>query len=56
MLTRRDIITKTGNINGEKLRMNYVNANHLVQLYDVEAVWSPSLVNYSKEVRAFGGG
>ena len=23
-----------GNINGERFRMNYINVNHLVQLYD----------------------
>ena len=34
-MTRRDISTKMGNINGEKLRMNYINANNLVRLYDV---------------------
>ena len=27
--------TKLGNINGEKCRMNYINVNHLVRLYDV---------------------
>ena len=26
--------TKMGNINGENIRMNYMNANHLVRLYD----------------------
>ena len=31
-----NIGTKTGNINGEKCRMNYINVNHLVRLYDVQ--------------------
>ena len=29
-----NIGTKMGNINGENIRMNYINANHLVLLYD----------------------
>ena len=33
-LTADNISTKMGNINGGKFRMNYINVNHLVQLYD----------------------
>ena len=32
-LTVNSIGTKMGNINREKFRMNYINANHLVRLY-----------------------
>ena len=30
-----NISAKMGNINGEKFRINYINVNHLVRLYDV---------------------
>ena len=33
-LTADNINTKMGNINGGEIRMNYININHLVQLYD----------------------
>ena len=33
-LTVDSICTKMGNINGAKCRMNYINVNHLVRLYD----------------------
>ena len=31
------ISTKMGNINGEEFRMNYINVNYLVRLYDVRS-------------------
>ena len=34
-LTANIISTKMGNINWDKFRINYINVNHLVQLYDV---------------------
>ena len=30
--------TQMGNIDGENFRMNYINVNHLVRLYDVSRV------------------
>ena len=33
-----NIGTQIGNINGENIRINYINANHLVQLYDVRVL------------------
>ena len=33
-LTADNISTKMGDINGEKIRMNYIKVNHLVRLYD----------------------
>ena len=30
--------TKMDNINGGKFRINYINVNHLVQLYDVKTM------------------
>ena len=33
-LTANNISTKMGNINGEIFKMNYINVNHLVWLYD----------------------
>ena len=35
ILTRMNIGTKMGSINGEKIRINCVNVSRLVQLYDV---------------------
>ena len=35
ILTREFIGTKMGNINGEIFRINYINVNHLVRLYDM---------------------
>ena len=34
-LTAYNISTKISNINGENFRVNYMNVNHLVRLYDV---------------------
>ena len=34
ILTCINIGTKIGNKNGETFRMNYINVNHLVRLYD----------------------
>ena len=33
-LTVHNISTKISNINGENLRMNYININNLVRLYE----------------------
>ena len=38
ILTQINIGTKMGNISGEKFRINYINVNHLVRLYDKESV------------------
>ena len=37
--------TELDNINGETFRMNYINVDHLVQLYD-DAIPSPVLSEY----------
>ena len=34
-----NIRTKMGNINWENFRMNYMNVNHLVRLYDAHAYY-----------------
>ena len=36
--------TRMDNINGENFRMNYINVNHLVQLYDVVMILELSIV------------
>ena len=45
--------TKMGNINGENVRMNYINVNHLVRLYD--GVFRLSLARRSLCCFSFSG-